>query len=626
MHENLETYFEIYCDHFVSNYILNFHRQLSTSFYGPLNGSTTSNNLNSANSTPQQENFSGGNRLSQVLPDINWNPDPYKYGKNANVKCESLEIRYPLTFRAMDYMVQHDFELPKLNTKQRRSFFRYPSEEEKTLILQKFPNFKSGRFISKEKDSLKLKLKEYWENIDFSHDEQRSFIKEMENFPSCPGVSRGSSSHNLAYVKLYFACHVAGRKFLQYRLAFDLYNTIISLWKTELHTATNPDQRGQENATTDPKLNETTDDEVKGRYKTEDSCELIRSVISHLHSRGLPIEADEMNLTDIEWKQIQKETFRTPTSMYRHFSLVILPLLKGATNEEMWQEDLLQRLLEKKINYMQDIDWKELQKNYFPNQSNLQLRTFVSNQVHKRLRSIGESGEQKPPVYNILNAVYQRLLDLKSRTRPSSCAKGKEKEIINCYENFKESLSVYSNREVIPRQNDGICENAVKNDNSSQKRKGSDVLSGSKRRKKSHLPLSQQGAESSSGSDDMSSDDTDLMPDALEALSVKLEYDSQPPTTSGKSESDDFGCGSNAEWRQEEKRKLKVEKEATKQQKKERFDEQRGKGAKKKKKKARKQQGTDSSKKSKESEPSFSGTGSHFKSQEYIESGDDSGD
>ena len=108
----LLLHFRNYCYHFVSNYIFNFHRQLLTSFHGPLNGSTTSDNLNSANSTPQQ-NYSGGNRISQVLPDINWDPDPYMYGKNAKVKCESLEARYPLTFRAMDYMVQDDLELPE---------------------------------------------------------------------------------------------------------------------------------------------------------------------------------------------------------------------------------------------------------------------------------------------------------------------------------------------------------------------------------------------------------------------------------------------------------------------------------------------------------------------------------
>ena len=39
-----------------------------------------------------------------------------------------------------------------------------------------------------------------------------------------------------------------------------------------------------------------------------------------------------------------------------------------------------------------------------------------------------------------------------------------------------------------------------------------------------------------SGEDSMSSDDTDFNPDALEALSAKEEYDSEPSSTSSDSD------------------------------------------------------------------------------------------
>ena len=43
-------------------------------------------------------------------------------------------------------------------------------------------------------------------------------------------------------------------------------------------------------------------------------------------------------------------------------------------------------------------------------------------------------------------------------------------------------------------------------------------------------------AEEMSGEDSMSSDDTDFNPDALEALSAKEEYDSEPSSTSSDSD------------------------------------------------------------------------------------------
>merc|ERR1712226_840676 len=78
-----------------------------------------------------------------------------------------------------------------------------------------------------------------------------------------------------------------------------------------------------------------------------------------------------------------------------------------------------------------------------------------------------------------------------------------------------------------------------------------------------HLEKVKQDAEIfSSGSDDMSSDDTDFNPDELEALSAREEYDSEPTTTSSEDESDDYGSGSDAERKREEKRKQKAEKKS----------------------------------------------------------------
>ena len=82
------------------------------------------------------------------------------------------------------------------------------------------------------------------------------------------------------------------------------------------------------------------------------------------------------------------------------------------------------------------------------------------------------------------------------------------------------------------------------------------------------LKVKQQAEEFSSGSDDMSSDDTDFNPDALEALSAKEEYDSEPSTTSSEEESgDDYGSGPEAERKREEKQKLKAEKKAKREKK-----------------------------------------------------------
>ena len=67
-------------------------------------------------------------------------------------------------------------------------------------------------------------------------------------------------------------------------------------------------------------------------------------------------------------------------------------------------------------------------------------------------------------------------------------------------------------------------------------------------------------AEFDSGDDSMSSDDSDFNPDALEALSAKEEYDSEPSSTSEEEASGDDGSGSEAERKKAEKKKQKKRK------------------------------------------------------------------
>ena len=99
-----------------------------------------------------------------------------------------------------------------------------------------------------------------------------------------------------------------------------------------------------------------------------------------------------------------------------------------------------------------------------------------------------------------------------------------------------------------------------------------------------HLEKVKQDAELfSSGSDDMSSDDTDFKPDDLEALSAKEEYDSEPSTTSSEEGSDDFGSGPEADRKRAEKKKQKAERKAEKARKENKTSEPSEKKVKKKK-------------------------------------------
>ena len=74
-------------------------------------------------------------RISNILPDINWYPEKSKSVKN-EIGCD-LMARYPLSVKAMTFMLQNDIKIPKLNTLQRRSLFRYPSSEEKEVMEKK---------------------------------------------------------------------------------------------------------------------------------------------------------------------------------------------------------------------------------------------------------------------------------------------------------------------------------------------------------------------------------------------------------------------------------------------------------------------------------------------------------
>eukprot|EP00096_Caligus_rogercresseyi_P007817 TRINITY_DN2590_c0_g1_i2.p1 TRINITY_DN2590_c0_g1~~TRINITY_DN2590_c0_g1_i2.p1 ORF type:complete len:723 (+),score=269.36 TRINITY_DN2590_c0_g1_i2:105-2273(+) len=78
----------------------------------------------------------------------------------------------------------------------------------------------------------------------------------------------------------------------------------------------------------------------------------------------------------------------------------------------------------------------------------------------------------------------------------------------------------------------------------------------------------------------MSSDDTDFNPDALEALSAKEEYDSEPSTTSSD-ESDVEGTGPEAEAKREEKRIKKEQRRLEKEEEKKKKKKKSGSSSKK---------------------------------------------
>ena len=191
--------------------------------------------------------------ISQILPEINWRPVTSKFSKES---YNNLELNFPLTYKAMEYMLSNDFELPRLNTSSRRSNFRFPSDAEKCSLLEVCPTFKSGRYNVEEQSNIMKNLKTFFKNVKFSLDEQRSFIQELKRLPACHGGNRGATSHNLSYARLYFACHVAGPGFLKYRLAWDLYKLILSLWNKEFDQMLKPGENKKEKDVTKEKSGE----------------------------------------------------------------------------------------------------------------------------------------------------------------------------------------------------------------------------------------------------------------------------------------------------------------------------------------------------------------------------------
>ena len=122
-------------------------------------------------------------RISHILPDINWYPEQSTNNRSKNQINYDLMTHYPLCVKAMNFMLQDDIPMPKLNTIRyslsRHSLFKYPSYEEKEVLRQQFPNFKSGRFNEEEKEDIMIKLKQYFEDAEFSKDDQKAFMNEM---------------------------------------------------------------------------------------------------------------------------------------------------------------------------------------------------------------------------------------------------------------------------------------------------------------------------------------------------------------------------------------------------------------------------------------------------------------
>ena len=425
-------------------------------------------------------------RISNILPDINWYPQKSERSKEKFNR--DLVNEYPLTYRAMTHFLQNDFTVPRLNTFQRRSLFKYPSDEEKSSILQDFPNFKSGRFNKEEKSHLLDRSKQIFIDLQFSEDDQRDFLNELESLPSCHGGARGSTSHNLVYARLYFTFHVAGKKILSYRLAFDIYSSILCVLKSYLNPMIKPASIKKE-VEPGQNLNDSGNEGVRGRFKTQDSCELLQCVFAQLKSKCLSTNIDEINLKDIDWKEIQKQTFRDTRSMQKHFGLVILPLLKDGSSveydERTWQGELIDIIVKQRVIYIQDIDWKEIQKTHFPNNTNIQLRTFISNVIKKRLLR-QDLTEPNGPIYEILAPVLDRYRFSNRAQNLDSSFVQKRTEIINLYEDLKQNSfnSVAKNSSTPNKPKASVI--PVQNEPINEKRKAQGSTGSKKKRKTKH--------------------------------------------------------------------------------------------------------------------------------------------
>ena len=425
-------------------------------------------------------------RISNILPDINWYPQ--KSGRSKEKFNRDLVIEYPLTYKAMNHFLQNDFAVPRLNTFQRRSLFKYPSEEEKSSILQDFPNFKSGRLNKEEKSYLLDRSKQIFIDLQFSEDDQRDFLNELESLPSCHGGARGSTSHNLVYARLYFTFHVAGKRILSYRLAFDIYSSILCVLKSYLNPMIKPAAIKKE-VEPGQNLNASGNEGVRGPFKTQDSCELLQCVFAQLKSKCLSTDIDEINLKDIDWKEIKKQTFRDTRSMQKHFGLVILPLLKDGSSvdydERTWQGELLDIIVKQKVIYIQDINWKEIQKTHFPNNTNIQLRTFISNVIKKRLLR-QDLTEPNGPIYEILAPALDRYRFSNRAQNLNSSFVQKKTEIINFYEDLKQNSFNSVAKSTSTPHKSKAPDIQVQNEPINEKRKAQGSAGSKKKRKTKH--------------------------------------------------------------------------------------------------------------------------------------------
>ena len=87
---------------------------------------------------------------------------------------------------------------------------------------------------------------------------------------------------------------------------------------------------------------------------------------------------------------------------------------------------------------IQDIDWKEIQKTHFPNNTNIQLRTFISNVIKKRLLR-QDLTEPNGPIYEILAPVLDRYRFSNRAQNLNSSFVQKRTEIVNFYEDLKQN-------------------------------------------------------------------------------------------------------------------------------------------------------------------------------------------
>jgi hypothetical protein len=145
--------------------------------------------------------------------------------------------------------------------------------------------------------------------------------------------------------------------------------------------------------------------------------------------------------------------------------------------------DLIKILIEKAVVYIQDIDWKDIQKCHFPNNTTIQLRTYISNILKNRLHHT-DQGVKKQPIHEMLSSISDRILNFNKSINKESSFVMKQNEITSFYEDLIHSLTnPFNERTSTPKMAVGR-NNVSGNTNPNEKRKANDNSGGKNREKR----------------------------------------------------------------------------------------------------------------------------------------------